>query len=160
MKGDASAAVETCREAAGLFEELELEDQAAGSWLNLAAAHLLLGRPEDAGAPLALSLARYAELQHADGMSYCLDAAAALALQWDDPRTAGVLSGAAEAARARTQGLPPPVEGRLRDETLGVITSVLGVESAAALGTEGAALTLPAAVSIAYAVARGTPGDP
>jgi hypothetical protein len=37
---------------------------------------------------------------------------------------------------------------------------VLGVETAAALRTEGAALTLPAAVSIAYAAARGTPGDP
>jgi len=139
-----------------LFEELQVDDQSAGSWLNVAAAFLLLERAEDAGEALVRSLTRYAELEHADGISYCLDAAAALALALDDPRTAGVLSGAAESARARTQGLPPPVEGRLREQTLARIASTLGTDSAASLSEEGSALTLVDAVSLADSVARGT----
>jgi hypothetical protein len=154
LEGDASAAVETCREAAALFEELQLVGEAAGSWLNLSAAYLLLQRADDAGGPLARSLTTYAALEHADGISYCLDTAAALALAREDPRTAGVLSGAAESARSRTQGLPPPVEGRLRDQTLNGVSSALGVDRAAALREEGSALTLADAVALADSVAR------
>ena len=69
---------------------------------------------------------------------------------------AGVLSGAAESARARTQGLPPPVEGRLREQTLALIASALGAEQSAALAREGSALSLADAVTLADAVARGT----
>jgi non-specific serine/threonine protein kinase len=156
LDGDAAAALEMSREAAALFEELQVDDQSAGSWLNVAAAFLLLERAEDAGEALVRSLTRYAELEHADGISYCLDAAAALALALDDPRTAGVLSGAAESARARTQGLPPPVEGRLREQTLARIASALGTDNAASLSEEGSALTLVDAVSLADSVARGT----
>ncbi|MFL5962278.1 MAG: ATP-binding protein [Gaiellaceae bacterium] len=155
LEGDASAALETSREAAALFEELQVDDQSAGSWLNVAAACLLLQRADDAGDALIRSLTRYAELEHADGISYCLDAAAALALARDDPRTAGVLSGAAESARSRTQGLPPPVEGRLRDQTLAGIASALGATRTAALRGSGSGLTLAAAVAIADSVARG-----
>jgi predicted ATPase/class 3 adenylate cyclase len=156
LDGDASAALETSREAAALFEELQVDDQSAVSWFNVAAACLLLERADEAGEALVRSLTRYAELEHADGISYCLDAAAALALERDDPRTAGVLSGAAESARARTHGLPPPVEGRLREQTLALIESALGGENAAALVREGSALSLADAVALADSVARGT----
>jgi predicted ATPase/class 3 adenylate cyclase len=159
LDGDASAALETCREAAALFEELQLDDEVAGSWLNVAAAYLMLNRADDAGEALVRSLARYAELEHADGISYCLDVAAALALERDDARTAGVLGGAAESARARTQGLPPPVESRLREQTLAGIAAALGAENAAALGREGSTLLLADAVSMADSVARGASVD-
>jgi predicted ATPase/class 3 adenylate cyclase len=153
---DPAAALATCREAAVLFEELAVEVEAAGAWLNVAAALLMLRRPADAGPPLVRSLTTYAELQHADGISYCLDAAAALAVQRQDLHTAGLLVGAAEAARSRTEGLPPPVERRLRDQALAEIESALGAEACSAARREGAALMLDAAVAVAEAVARGT----
>ena len=154
LEEDPSAALATCREAAALFEELEVDVEAAGAWLNVAAALLMLRRPEDVGPPLLRSLSRYADLQHADGISYCLDAAAALAVQLQDLRTAGLLAGAAEAARSRTEGLPPPVESRLRDEALAEIEAALGAEGASAARREGAALTLEAAIATAEEVAR------
>ncbi len=156
LKEDPSAALATCREAAALFEELELDADSAGAWLNVAAALLMLHRPEDVGAPLLRGLSRYVELQHTDGISYCLDAAAALAVQRKELHTAALLVGAADAARRVTGGLPPPVEGRLRDLTLIELDSALGVESADAARAEGAALPLEAGVIAAEAVARRT----
>jgi tetratricopeptide (TPR) repeat protein len=156
LTGDLSAALATGREAAALWEELEVDADAAGAWLNVASALLALRRPDDAGPPLLRSIGRYARLQHTDGVSYCLDAAAALALQRHDLATAGLLAGAAEAARTRTQGLPPPVERALRDDALAELESSLGAEANAAARRAGEALTLDAAVAVAEAVARGT----
>jgi predicted ATPase/class 3 adenylate cyclase len=155
LEEDPGAALATCREAAALFEELGVDVEAAGAWLNVASALLMLRRSGDAGPPLLRSLARYVDLQHTDGISYCLDAAAALAVEQQDMQTAGLLAGAAEAARARTEGFAPPVERRLRDEALAQIESSLGPEASAAARTEGFALTLEAAVAAAEAVARG-----
>jgi tetratricopeptide (TPR) repeat protein len=155
LAGDPSSALERCREAAALFEELEVDAESAGAWLNVAAALLMLRRSEEAGPPLARSLARYVKLQHTDGISYCLDAAAALAVQRQELRTAGLLAGAAEAARSRTEGLAPPGERWLHEQALDGIAA-LGPESAAEARREGAALTLDAAVAAADAVALGT----
>src|SRR5205085_4732532 len=132
LREDAPAALETCQEAAELFEELHFSTDAAGAWLNVATALLMLGRLGEVGEPLGRSLAGYGDLQHVDGLSYCLDAAAALAVRSGDPQAAGVLAGAAEAARSRTQGLPPPVEGRMRAETIAAIESALGADGDAA----------------------------
>ncbi len=158
LRDDPAAALATCREAAALFEELNDEVEAAGAWLNVAVALLLLRRPDDAAAPLARSLGRYAELQHADGLSYCLDAAASLAVQRDDLHTAGLLAGAAGAARIRTQGLPPPVERRLREQALAEIEPALGPDAYASATREGEALPLTAAVAAAQTIATGTRG--
>ena len=128
----------------------------AGAWLNVAAAFILRGDLGGAGNALARSLDRYVDLQHFDGVSY-------LPRRRGDDRvarrraaTAAVLAGAAAAARQRTGGLPPPLEQRLRDETLAGLEAALGDEYAIAYA-EGAELELETAVenARALAIARG-----
>jgi predicted ATPase/class 3 adenylate cyclase len=152
LRDDQENALETCREAAALFEELEMHNDAAGAWLNVAAAFILRGQLGEAGQALARSLDRYVDLQHLDGVSYCLDAAAMIALQGDDPRRSALLAGAAAAARERTGGLPPPLEQRLRDETLATLEIALG-EEYAVVYDEGTKLALETAVENARALA-------
>ena len=48
LRDDPAAARETCREAAALFEELGFGEEAAGAWLNAAAAELLLDDLDEA----------------------------------------------------------------------------------------------------------------
>jgi hypothetical protein len=105
---------------------------------------------------LARSLDRYVDLQHFDGVSYCLDVAAMIALRGDEPRRAAVLAGAAAAIRQRTGGLPPPLEQRLRDETLATLEAALGDDYPIAYA-EGTELELDTAVenARALAIARG-----
>ncbi len=159
LRDDASAALATCREAAALFEELHLDVEAAGAWLNVAMALLMLQLPDGAAPSLERSISRYVELQHDDGLSYCLDAAASLAVQREDVHRAAVLAGAAEKTRVRTQGIPPPVERRLRELALADIASSLGVDGFAAASAEGKGLTLAEAIATAVSLARaGAPG--
>ena len=152
LRDDYESALETCREAAALFEELDMSEEVAGAWLNVAAASILRGALDEAGAAWARSLDRYVDLQHLDGVSYCLDTAAMIALRGDEPRRAAVLSGAASALRQRTGALPPPLEQRLRDKTLTALVAVLSEEYPIAYA-EGAELDLDTAVENARAVA-------
>ncbi len=152
LRDDHDSALATCREAAALFEELDMNEDVAGAWLNVAAAFILRGALDEAGDALARSLDRYVDLQHLDGVSYCLDTAAMIALRGDEPRRAAVLSGAASAVRQRTGGLPPPLEQRLRDQTLTALEAALGDEYAIAYA-EGAELELDTAVENARALA-------
>jgi len=77
-----------------------------------------------------------------------------IALRGDEPRRAAVLSGAASAVRQRTGGLPPPLEQRLRDETLTALEAALGEENAVAYA-EGAELDTAVENARALATARG-----
>ena len=95
LRDDPAAARATCREAAALFEELGFGEEAAGAWLNAAAAELLLGDLDEARRSFARSLDRYVDLQHAEGVAYCLDTAAAIAAHGGDAHRAAVLAGAA-----------------------------------------------------------------
>ncbi len=103
LRDQPEAARETCREAAALFEELGFGEEAAGAWLNAASAEISLGDLIEARAALDESLDRYAALQHAEGLSYGLETAAAIAARSGDAHRAAVLVGAA-AADPRTDG--------------------------------------------------------
>ena len=149
LRDDPAAARETCREAAALFEELGFGEEAAGAWLNAAAAELLLGDLDEARRSFARSLDRYVDLQHAEGVAYCLDTAAAIAAHAGDAHRAAVLSGAAAAARDRTGGSLPPLEQRLRDDTVATVIAALGPEAYAAALDEGTALEPDQAVALA-----------
>jgi predicted ATPase/class 3 adenylate cyclase len=149
LRDDPAAARTTCREAAALFEELGFGEEAAGAWLNAAAAELLLGELDEARTAFARSLDRYVDLQHAEGVSYCLDTAAAIAAHGGEARRAAVLSGAAAAARGRTGGTLPPLERRLRDQTTATVEAALGPEAFVAALDEGTALEPQVAVALA-----------
>jgi predicted ATPase/class 3 adenylate cyclase len=156
LRDDVEGALETCREAAALFEELDMNEEVAGAWLNVAAAFIQRGSLNEAGDALARSLDRYVGLQHLDGVSHCLDTAAMIALRARDPRRAAVLSGAATAVRQRTGGTPPPLELRMREETVSALAVTLGDAYMPAYA-EGLELEFDTAVenARALAIARG-----
>ncbi len=149
LRHDPAAARETCREAAALFEELGFGEEAAGAWLNAAAAELLLDSVDEARVAWARSLDGYVDLQHAEGVAYCLDTAAAIAAHAGDARRAAILAGAAGAARERTGGSLPPLEQRLRDETVATVAAALGAEEFTTALAEGAAFQPDEAVALA-----------
>jgi tetratricopeptide (TPR) repeat protein len=149
LRGDPAAARATCREAAALFEELGFGEEAAGAWLNAAAAELLLDDLDEARVSFTRSLDRYVDLQHAEGVAYCLDTAAAIAAHAGDAHRAAVLTAAAAAARDRTGGSLPPLEQRLRDDTVATVVAALGPEAYAAALDEGTALEPDQAVALA-----------
>ena len=150
LREQPEAARDTCREAAALFQELGFGEEAAGAWLNAASAEISLGDLVQARAALAESLDRYAALQHAEGLSYGLETAAAIAARSGDAHRAAVLVGAAAAARGRTGGRLPPLEQRLHDETTTLVDTALGPTADEAARAEGAALTLESALDVAY----------
>jgi predicted ATPase/class 3 adenylate cyclase len=152
LRGDQASALETCREAAALFEELDMTEDVAGAWLNVAAAFILRGAVDEAGESLTRSLDRYLDLEHLDGVSHCLDTASMIALRVGMPRRAAELAGAAAAVRERTGGSPPPLERRLRDETVVALKAALGDQYEAAYA-EGLGLELDAAVENARGLA-------
>jgi tetratricopeptide (TPR) repeat protein len=152
LRNDHDGALETCCEAAALFEALDMDEELAGTWLNVAAASILDGALDKAGKALTRSLDRYVELHHLDGMSYCLDAAALIGLKTGEPRQAAGLAGAAAAVRQRTGGRPPPVELRLREETLTGLAAALG-EGYELAYAEGAERELDTAIAIARTIA-------
>jgi hypothetical protein len=142
-----------CREAAHLFEELGFSTEAAGAWLNVALALLAQERPGDALPALERSLHTYADVQHADGVSYCLDAYAAASDQLGEPRRAAVLLGAARALARATGGTPPPLERALRERTTAAVQAELGAAAFADASGEGEALTQEAAIELARTTA-------
>ena len=149
---DHKGALERCRESAALFEELGMNEEVAGTWLNNCAALILDDALDEARTALARSLDGYVDLQHLDGVSHCLDAAAMIAMRGNEPRRAAVLAGAASAVRQRTGGVPPPLEQRLRDETLTSLETALGAEYAIAYA-QGSGLEFDVAVENARVVA-------
>ena len=158
LDGDTTAGERRCREAARLFEELGFHADAAGAWLNVAIAVVADARAREALPVLAGSLRTYARLQHADGISYCLDAYAAAAVQLGEPRRAAVLMGAARTIRRGTGGTPEPLERALRDRTKVGVAQALGVAAFDAARTEGEQLATEAAVELALAATP--PRDP
>jgi predicted ATPase/DNA-binding SARP family transcriptional activator len=116
-----AAAVAPCTEAAMLFEEDGRTAHAAGAKLNVATAQLGLGNIGEAVAAIETALAWYAALEYDEGISYCLDAAAALALARSDKRNASVLAASAAAIREQDGVTPEPVEQRLHDETVAAV---------------------------------------
>ncbi|HET9287643.1 MAG TPA: adenylate/guanylate cyclase domain-containing protein [Gaiella sp.] len=139
MQGDLTRAIETCREAARRFDELGMRDEGASAAENVALG--LLRQGDDAAALSAISgsLATYAGLGEDDGVSYCLDVVAAVMLGRGEPRTAGLLAGAAEALRARTGAAAPPLEQALHEETLSELRRALDPEDLRAALAEGGA---------------------
>ena len=136
---DPEAAVAPCTEAAALFRDLGRPADAAGATLNVATAQLGLGNLDEAASAIDSALEPYVALEYDEGISYCLDAAAALALAWGTKGEAAVLAAAAAAVRAANGVTPEPVEQRLHEETVAALAD---------------AMSEPVGLSDAVAVAR------
>jgi tetratricopeptide (TPR) repeat protein len=147
LAGDAEAALASCSEAASLFAELEKPALGAGARLNVATALVALDRPAEAAAELGRALDAYLELEYEEGVSYCLDVAAAASLAQGDARAAASLASAAAALREKSGVAPEPVEQRLHEETVTAARSELGDDAFADAAREGAALPLDSLVT-------------
>jgi predicted ATPase/DNA-binding SARP family transcriptional activator len=112
------AAVAACGEAAGLFRELVRPADAAGATLNVGTAQLDLGNRDQAAEAIESALEQFVALKYDEGISYCLDAVAALALADGGEGDAASLAAAAAAVRAAHGVTPEPVEQRLHEETV------------------------------------------
>jgi predicted ATPase/DNA-binding SARP family transcriptional activator len=115
------AAVDACGEAAALFRDLGRPADAAGATLNVGTAHLGLGNRDHAAEAIEAALEQYVALKYDEGISYCLDAAAALALAYGVEAGAASLAAAAEGVRAAHGVTPEPVEQRLHEETVAAL---------------------------------------
>ena len=149
LEGDFGRAIESCRVAARRFDELGMRDEGASAAENVALGLLRLEDDEAALAAVSGSLATYAELGENDGVSYCLDLVAAVALRRGEARTAAILAGAAEALRVGTGAGAPPLEQALHDETGAELRRALDPEQLDAALAEGAATDPAARVAIA-----------
>ena len=149
MQGDLARAIETCREAARRFDELGMRDEGASAAENVALGLLRQGDDEAALGAVSGSLATYAELGENDGVSYCLDVVSAVKLRRGELRTAAVLAGAAEALRASTGAVAPPLEQALHEETLAELRRALDPEELQVALAEGGATELGEVVALA-----------
>jgi predicted ATPase len=147
IENDAVGGESRCREAALTFETLGLRVEAANARLNVAIALVAQKRADEAIPEIEASLDTYLNLESVDGISYALDVAAAAAVGGDN-RRAGVLFGAAGAARQRTGTSPEPVEQALRQRTQQALEQSLGVAAFEAARSEGALLDPDAAAQL------------
>ena len=149
MQGEHARAIETCREAGRRFDELGMRDEGAGAATNVALGCLGLDDEEGALDAVSGSLATYAELGEHDGVSYCLDVVAAVALRRGEARTAALLVAAAEALRVGTGAGAPPLEQALHEETEAELRGFLDPEELEAARAEGGAADPTRMVEIA-----------
>jgi predicted ATPase/class 3 adenylate cyclase len=147
-EGDAVAGESRCAEAAAVFESLGRHAEAANARVNVAAARVLLDRADEALPELEQSLGTFLDHENADGISCALDVAAAAMLDLGDGERAGILLGAAGAARRRSGATAPPVEQQLRDRTKGALERTLGPDAFAAARSEGELLAARAAAEL------------
>jgi hypothetical protein len=105
--------------------------------VNVATALVALDRPADASAELTRALDAYLELEYEEGVSYCLDVAAAVSLAHGEAADAAALAAAAGALRAKHGVAPEPVEQRLHERTVAAAAQpdprTLSVDEALAL---------------------------
>ncbi len=140
LEGDAAAGESRCAEAAAGFESLGRPVDAANARLNVAVALVALERATEALPEIEQSLRTFLDLQNGDGISCALDVAAAAALGLGDGERAGILYGAAGAARRQSGATAPPVEQELRDRTKATLERVLGQVAFVAACNEGETL--------------------
>ena len=146
-EGDPVAGEARCAEAAAVFESLGRQADAASARVNVAVARVSLERAEEALPEIERSLRTFLDLENVDGISCALDVAAAAALDLGDGERAGILFGAAGAARRQSGATAPPVEQELRDRTKVALESALGERFVAAC-TEGETLAPRAAAAL------------
>jgi predicted ATPase/DNA-binding CsgD family transcriptional regulator len=148
-----------------LQESLSLYQRMADEW-SMAWAHCALGEAarlqgdyERAAAHLQLSLSLYQGLGSKPEIPHPMDALALIAADQEHFQRAACLWGAASAVRDSIHALLPPSYQADSAPTLEKVRTRLGEEAFAAAWTEGRALTLEQALSLAAAVPATEPAS-
>ena len=118
---------------------------------------MLLGDPASAPSHLAVAVGCYQDFDHLEGLTRCIGAFSALALQRGDSHLAARLSGAAAAARD-TIGLTPwPSVTELERRTTDRVRALVSDDAFGALVDSGRSLTIKDALAEAGARLDPTP---
>jgi tetratricopeptide (TPR) repeat protein len=141
-EGDLERAIGLLEESAALAEEDRDERTRASSTRALAAALLESGDLERARGLLGESLALAHRLGEVNGIAYCFDTIAGLAVAERDPEEAALFFGAADLARASIGALRPPDQQPLYERWLARTLSQLDAAMYAARYEDGRLLEL------------------
>ncbi len=141
-EGDLERAIALLEESAALAEEDRDERTRASSTRALAAALLESGDLERARGLLGESLALAHRLGEVNGIAYCFDTIAGLAVAERDPEEAALFFGAADLARASIGALRPPDQQPLYERWLARTLSQLDAAVYAARYEDGRLLEL------------------
>jgi predicted ATPase len=157
VDGEATQAHEHHQETLDIGYSLNDENLLAEAHYELALDAMFLGDPASAQSHLAAAVDRYHDFDHLDGLTRCIGAFSALALQREDSHLAARLIGAAAAARNNIGLTPWPsvteVERRTSDRIRGRVPD----DAFSALVNSGRNLTINDAIAEARALSGLTP---
>ncbi len=142
MRGDPDTAVRYYTEAIEASRVAGDEDGSAVNLHNLARSEFALGRLEEGRQALRESLAIGLRLGYREVIAYCIGGFAEAAMLEGDAGRAAVLLGTAEELFAELGAIPSPDEAQAQQRITDHVLATLGPERAAALRSEGAAMTL------------------
>jgi predicted ATPase len=140
--GDVRQAQECHQETLDIASSLNDQNLIAEAHYELALDVILLGNPEAAQPHLAVAVGCYQDFDHLEGLTRCIGAFSALALQRGDNHLAARLVGAAAAARD-TIGLTPwPSVTELERRTTDRVRTLVSDDAFGALVDSGRSLTI------------------
>ena len=151
--GDLPQAVELLEESARLATEAGDDRGQSSSTRALAAALLESGETAAARERLVESLELARRLGELNGIAYCLDTFAGLAIAEGDPERAACLFGAADGLRSSIGALRPPDQQPLYERWVASTLAVLETDAYTASYESGRALSLDEAAELALAKA-------
>jgi hypothetical protein len=156
IDGDAGRARELHEEMLTIAGSLPDENMRAEAHYDLAVDAISAGDPRTAEPHLAAAVRRYRDTDHLDGLTRCLGAFSALALDRGQPRLAARLIGAAAAARASIRLTPWPAVTEAERRTSERTRALLAGDEFTAQLAAGREQTV--ADALAQALAHGQAG--
>jgi predicted ATPase/DNA-binding SARP family transcriptional activator len=153
-EGDLERAIVLLEKSAAMAEREQDERTRASSTRALAAALLESGAHERARSLLAESLTTARRLGELNGIAYCFDTFAGLAVAEGDPEEAALLFGAADLVRSSIGALRPPDQQPLYEQWLARTMSQLETHVYASRYEDGRRLELDEACERALRVAQ------
>ena len=157
VDGEATQAQERHQETLDIGRSLDDENLRAEAHYELALDVMLLGDSASAQSHLAVAVDCYHDFDHLDGLTRCIGALSALALQRGDGHLAARLIGAAAAARDNIGLTPWPSVTELERRTSDRVTALVPDDEFGALVDSGRSLTIKDALAEAHARLGPTP---
>ena len=157
VDGEATQAQERHQETLDIGRSLNDENLRAEAHYELALDVMLLGDPVSAQSHLAVAAGCYHDFDHLDGLTRCIGALSALALQRGDSHLAARLIGAAAAARDNIGLTPWPSVTEVERRTSDRVRALVPGDVFSALVGSGRSLTIKDALAEARAPLGPTP---
>jgi predicted ATPase len=157
IDGDVTRAQERHQETLGIASSLNDQNLIGEAHYELAMDAILLGDPESAPPHLAVAVGCYQNFDHIEGLTRCIGAFSAVALERGDSQLAARLVGAAVAARDSIGLTPWPSVAELERRTTDRIRDLVSDDGFSGLVDSGRNLTIKDALAEARARLGPTP---